>query len=689
MHFDMMYTLETIPNHIISLIVFLFILAYLFITGILVRKKPRFLWLPVSILLVLSTAFYWYAYGLGGVSNSLARLVLSFTAALDLFFFRMNSTFGHFLDLFYISPVNPVDSESLAAMNRLAILTGLYLCSIWTTSILIMHFFARRVISRLVLAWNWLTNKYSGIHLFIGLHKESVALARSLGKDAKVVFVDVPERDILPSKVSFLQFFQGLRTKSDRSERIRDILPNAYVLKARKPLARCQGKDLFKELGLRLLGRWANLPQTCIYLLSADYSDNTLALQKLSSYPAQVYYHTRRNGLAVRMELAGNGHIHIVDSSFLATEALKSREELYPIRQMIIPKDAEGQPRGYVEGGFRALVCGFGEAGQGVVSFLYEFGAFPDKNKQLNDFHCEVIDGNMPVLEGEFRLFHPGIDPSRVSFREETVGSESFWNRLQKNVQDINYVFISIGDDAENMKSALDILEFVFRSRPDLDRFIIVVKLDRPSLYQSLIDYYNRNYGGKTTIYAIGDIESTWTWNNISGEGFKDTARTFYSSYALASASQLTLEERARRIMAKENVSEIARKLELQRKTTQDFANHFHTRVKRYLCPDYLWKDPSYAADIPLQMMDGKHYIGTDERAANVLDYLAVGEHIRWMCSHQSNGYQGGVALREDLKVHPDIKAYELLTEPVKHYDWVVVKTTLEILGKQYRRERD
>ena len=82
--------------------------------------------------------------------------------------------------------------------------------------------------------------------------------------------------------------------------------------------------------------------------------------------------------------------------------------------------------------------------------------------------------------------------------------------------------------------------------------------------------------------------------------------------------------------------------------------------------------------------MEGdRHYTGNDPQVMEVLDYLAVGEHIRWMCSHQINGYRGGDKLQEDLKVHPDIKPYELLTEPVKHFDWVVVKTTLEILGRE------
>ena len=676
----MIRIIETMPNGALSLIVLLIVLAYLVVTGLLVRKQPKFLWIPVLILLVSSTSFYWYAYGIGGVQDMFSRLFMSFTAALDLFLFKMNSTYGRFTDLFY----SYGDSINIASSNRLAILVSFYICSIWTTSILVMHFFARRLSSRILMAWKRFTAGNRGIHLFLGTNQESLALAKSLGKDAKVVFVDMPSGDVLPQKVSFLQFFQGLRTPLDRMEGVKDLLPHATVLKARKPLNRCTGKDLLQELGLGQLKHWVQRPDTTVFLLSGSYKENMTVLQKLSAYPAQIYCHGQRDGLAQRQELMENGHIHIIDSSFLATNALKSREELYPVRLMNVAKDAQGQPLGYVEGAFNALICGFGEDGQGMLSFLYEFGAFPDKDKQLNRFHCQVVDARMSLLEGEYKTTHPGILPERVSFLEQIVGSEAFWKSLKGSIQDLNYVFISVGDDDQNMKSALDFLEFAFRNRTRMDDFLVVVRLDHPARYRKMLEYYNQNFGGKATIQTIGDIESTWIWDNISGEEYRKTAQTFYRSYARASASTQNWEERNRRIMEKENVSDLARKLELQRKTQQDFANYFHVRVKRYLCPEWLWQDSSIAACIPLNMVDGKHFTGDNPQAEQILEYLAVGEHIRWMCSHQINGYSCGEILQEDLRIHPDIKAYELLEEPVKHYDWVVVKTTLEVLGKLF-----
>ena len=44
-------------------------------------------------------------------------------------------------------------------------------------------------------------------------------------------------------------------------------------------------------------------------------------------------------------------------------------------------------------------------------------------------------------------------------------------------------------------------------------------------------------------------------------------------------------------------------------------------------------------------------------------------------------GYRYGEEKREDLMTHPDMRPYESLDEITKHYDWVVVRTTLNILS--------
>ena len=134
--------------------------------------------------------------------------------------------------------------------------------------------------------------------------------------------------------------------------------------------------------------------------------------------------------------------------------------------------------------------------------------------------------------------------------------------------------------------------------------------------------------------------------------------------------------------MKRRGSSDLARKQEVMRKTGQDYANYFHAGVKLELCPEWLWKDSSVSDSIPLHAENGVHYAGDNAVAGEILDYLAVGEHLRWMGSHIAEGYKAGIEKREDIKTHPDIRPYYQLDEYAKHFDWVVVKTTLELLRK-------
>ncbi|MBR4740351.1 MAG: hypothetical protein IK074_04235, partial [Bacteroidales bacterium] len=216
----MTHLLANISPSVFSWIVLALMLAYFTITALTIKNNPKLLWIPATLLLLTSTALYSSAYWVGGAKTVFSNLYMSLAAALDLFLFKMNSTYGRFTDLFYLKPDGVEDP---LVLNRLVLLVGLYLCSIWTTSIMVMHFFARRLVSRLSLAWAWFRKKGNGIHLFVGINPQSMALAKSLAKEEKVVFVDLPTPDLLPDKLSLTQIFKGVRAGSDQSVRMKEV----------------------------------------------------------------------------------------------------------------------------------------------------------------------------------------------------------------------------------------------------------------------------------------------------------------------------------------------------------------------------------------------------------------------------------------------------------------------------------
>ena len=668
-----------ISSLLLTLLVLAVVVIYAMVTIRLINRKPGLLWIPATCLALGSVVFYWFAYGQSGVPSALPRLVLSIRDALNLFLFNMNSTFGRFVDFFYLHSGQAATEETLRIEQHFILLSGLFVCSVWTTSLLIVYFLARRFFSRLVLAFQTRKRSDKPVRLFLGCDPKAVSVARSMDKGERIVFVDFPDREFIPNKMSLFQLFGSFRSFSDTSRFLRRQIPDALVLKARKAITRCSFSHFFGDMGLKDLEKWAGDPGTCIFLLSDDLEANLDVLRKINHFPAQIYCHAKREGVTLRMELALD-HIHILDNSFLGTQALKMRDDLFPVRVVDVAKDADGAPLGYVESPFQALVCGFGQAGQGVLSFLYEFGAFVGKDRQPILSHCDVIDEKMDVLCGAYRVSHPGLDPARVCFRQVQTGSTRFWEDLRESIQTLNYIFVGIGDDTRNLQLALDLLDFAHRFRASTQNFMIVVLLSRPQAYSQTLDYYNRNLGSDGCLKTIGDLGTIWTWDNISGQRYKGEARRFYDAYARASDDTTSWEERNRNILQKSG-SELANKMEIRRKMGQDYTNIYHMNVKAVLCPARLWQDPAVAAAIPSHPDGDIHYTGGNETDREVLDYLAVGEHLRWNASMEADGYAPGEVKSEDRKILPAITEYECLTEEVKHYDWIVVKTTLEALG--------
>lgn len=660
-------------------IVIPFVLIYALVTLILLRKNPKLLWIPVLILVVLSTLFYCYVYDYAVAKHWFPKLVMAFISTLDLFLFKMASGVANLGGFFYLKAGVPAEGVSNPQVH-LIFLQGLYACAAWTTSIILVHFLAGRLISRAWLTLHAWKRPKERTHVFLGTGRLSVALAKSLPAGDKIVFVEGPSQDPVPDKVSVIRLFRGVKSTSVALEKMRTLFPGAVLLKAKKNVEKCTEGPLFNELGLKKLRHWADWEDTCFYLLSENTEENIQALKRLLPVRAQVYYHAKREGLALKTDLASPENLHIVDTSFLAAKALKADASLYPVRLVDIGKDPEGEPAGYVDSAFHSMVCGFGESGQGALAFLYEFGSFIDREGNPAPFRCDVVDKDMDRLAEDYRATHPALDKDLVHFVQHDVRSDAFRTLLKKRIGSLNYVFISLGDDGRNTDLAVEILKYAYTHRSSLDKFLIVVKLNNPADYQETIEFFNNSYGGRKCIRVIGDVERIWTWDNISGEGFLRYAKRFQAAYARTISSDVLWDNREEVIRRKPG-TELAHKLEIRRKSEQDFANYFHVQVKAALCPPSLWKDGEAAACIPVKY-DGKHYEGDDARAASVMDCLARLEHLRWNASHVMAGYQHGDQKQEDRMTHPDMRPYDSLDEATRHHDWVVVKTTLNILAE-------
>ena len=125
------------------------------------------------------------------------------------------------------------------------------------------------------------------------------------------------------------------------------------------------------------------------------------------------------------------------------------------------------------------------------------------------------------------------------------------------------------------------------------------------------------------------------------------------------------------------NTTDYARHSKLVRQRSQDYSDCFSVDTKYALIgPEQLGRRKEIAESIPPSFKT-THYTGTDKHTETLLHYLAVQEHLRWEASHVALGYTPGDSTDEIKKTHACIVNYEDLDPVMKHYDYLVVKTTL------------
>ena len=122
-----------------------------------------------------------------------------------------------------------------------------------------------------------------------------------------------------------------------------------------------------------------------------------------------IYCHTLKSPKTHWMESYDIQHldnhikIHVVDSSFLAVQTMKSDVMHHPVQFVDIDSQTAT-----VTSPFNSLIVGFGETGKEYFEFLYEFGAFVNKEGKKSDFHCTVIDSRMSEIKGDLFAAAPG-----------------------------------------------------------------------------------------------------------------------------------------------------------------------------------------------------------------------------------------------------------------------------------------
>lgn len=583
------------------------------------------------------------------------------------------------LEMFLAKTIAFKGSIYAILVNHPILQTGIftvYFMAIITSASIIFHFVSRWAYGR-----RWLFRRQNikaaeegGNHIFIGLNEASRLLAADIRKEGcrgKIIFIDIPDEADTPRGIS-----------------VWDLI-NRFFFRERED--DCIEADVILKAGKRMTGLlpWLRNADNTVYILSDDQKSNISIAEKLwqregcqpeNQFKCRIYCHANRDSLAYIYSSVTDvqDRIRFVDSSFLAIESLKSHTsaETYPVSYVRKAKNpATGRLAGYVESQFTSAIIGFGETGMEALKFLYEFGIFIGKDKQKIPFECRIFDKAASVAAGELKrkIYFP--DEDRIEFRDCHTESESFWDSLGEIIHKVNYIIVALGDDQNNLKTAIDIAEFAMTNGRDIrNDFTIVFRQEEFSpMDKETVDKANRTYCG--CLRPFGLLKDIWKLSVIKADDITAMAKRFYCGYLSATTvtdAEKAWTERMEKLL--DDDYEIRNKA--RRQITQDYSNCLHTITKKALCSPETRKS---AASI---MPDYHNHTHIDsgqcsQEDASVLEYLAIGEHIRWAASHTILGYRYDTETSDLRHTHRCLVPYDELSGLEKHYDWLVVRNSL------------
>lgn len=597
------------------------------------------------------------------------------------------------------------------------ILKGLIVCTGFVatmcTTLLLLGLVISRIIAHLHLRHLKIDAQHNHLYIFFGINDASKLLVSDILKHdqaARVIYVEnslaAEEKEGADDgKARVKSLFLIRRNKfreveDDRRKALAIANGSVYTLDI-------GSNDVWNMLGLQTVGRmlspegtFGRLGQDAqlhIFFLSDEMEKNMMSAAVITrdstlleaSYNTTIYCHGHRSGINCVLEVESlersNARINVrvLDSSSLSLEHLKSDVANHPINFVDIQPLGEEYP-GTVTSAFTSLIVGFGETGQAATRFLYEYAAFPSEGSSQekscrSPFHCHIVDRNMNRLKGTFIASSPGMsfngEQEGVSFcfHQMDFQSEEFYKEVLTDdfLEQLNYVVISLGNDELNMSVALLLLKHVFQKRSNSRNFRIYVRVREKDAHMMPVAHFYNNWlscNGKHEILKIfGYNTAIFTFDNVVSDWYSASAKAYYDAYAQITDGDghATWNERRQSIIAK-GAPIWTRLQEILQKESQDRSNALHALTKLKMI------EKAGASTID--------YNGMDQQ---LKDALAMTEHMRWAASLELMGYTYGETKDYKRKTHPCIQPWEKLSEDTQKYDYLVVKTTMEMKSKK------
>lgn len=623
------------------------------------------------------------------------------------------------------------------------------LCSEFMASYSIVHLLAAIITSLIMLRWlgmllfYWwrlrhFNKKSSELYIMWGINPASLSLAKSIRAarpKEEIVFINVPEEEE-ESGVNIHRLLDVIKLKDDVDSQIVDI--NATVTNCHTDVtdaSRCQAKSIerffLRNARLPLLSKIVkHAKQLHVFFLSTDETKNINATRnfasiaeaesvqeaepgrKKSQRETHIYCHARNSALTQVFEnwniknYRQRLRLHIIDSSKLSVQLLKKNVDDCPVSFVDIDTETAT-----VCSAFRSMIIGFGETGEEVLKFLYEFGSFVNKEGQKTPFYCTVIDQKAAALGENFVSKNPCLKINekdgndRLDFVNVEMSGEGFWPRVQTEVEaGLSYLVIAINDDMASMNKAMEIAERAIRWRSvkgitkPLNIYVRCYDSINYAQMMSIAQDMEGNYEN-IKVKVFGGIEEIFNYKTIVDDTCLKEAKQYNWEYSGRKGSieqcwikGLNLEHTSEDLNNSDTENSNSKNSNIkdsQRRLEQNISNSLHKDTKLHLL-EHSGYDCNYWSSRSLEReKNTTHYKHLNDKEKTVLLNIARLEHERWVASMKLQGWsptpQSTDEKEIDQQLHNDMRPWDELRsegpkrEEVQGYDCDVVETSIRI----------
>lgn len=556
------------------------------------------------------------------------------------------------------------------------------------------------------------------VHLFWGINEASCLLAEDISvkkKTETIIFIDVDEdsEENSQKKVSLSHIMNSMTIKKSeiyRLDEVKALVDHCYYGPA--GIKNNKREDLFRILQLRNIGAIVKKSKkSYFYFLSDDEAKNiagALNLQQddkliaMTYNKPEIYVHARRDAnneifdhYSQYDDNEKRMKIKIVDSAYLSVVALKQNDKALPVNCVKINEDTR-----VVESSFNAMIIGFGSTGLEAFKFLYEYSAFIDKDLKRIPFKCCAIDENMNKIEGVVREKMPAIGEDELSFINTSVDSEEFWTKISSQINDLNYIVITLNNDEIGLSLAVNLFKYALRKRTDSENILkILLRCYNNNNEKRMIEVAsNLNKSIDNTnieIILFGKEKDLYRCDTILSDAILKQAKKFHKVYK---NSDLDADELWEKSFGKDEIKQLMNDndkpmsryhaiFDINRRIAQNISNSMHCRTKMILM--------GFESDESSKRLEN-YYNHANSREPKSIDYkcnekdkqlllnMAIVEHERWIASHKLMGF---IDCSDDdciQKRHKCLRPWNELNEEKQSYDCDVVDTTIKI---EYREQ--